>query len=177
MQQGSWITISARYNPLLVSTILVNYRIETFRSFLATIVVGDNELCPLENGLTQEDSARIRDWNSFVPPAINASILDIFSGHVEARPGSTAVCGWDAEFTYRELEDQADQLAKQLKSHGVGQGMLIPLCFEKSAWTVVAIIAVISTGAAFVLLDASQPETRLRFGPHIMPYLTAGYCQ
>ncbi|RAQ58613.1 nonribosomal peptide synthase [Aspergillus flavus] len=161
-QCGSWIAISASFNPLIVSTRWVNDYIEVFRSFLVALVVGDDELSAPENYLTPEDCARIRNWNSAVPPEINASILDVFSEQVKAHPGSTAVSGWDASLTYQELEDCADQLAYQLQSRGVGPGMLIPLCFEKSAWTVVAIIAVISTGAAFVLLDASQPEARLR---------------
>ncbi|THC88162.1 hypothetical protein EYZ11_012394 [Aspergillus tanneri] len=161
-QCGSWIAISANFNPLTISTMLVNDHIEMLRSFLVALVVGDDELCAPENYLTPEDSARIRRWNSAVPPEINASILDVFFEQVEAHPGSTAVSGWDASLTYQELQDCADRLANQLKAHGVGPGMLIPLCFEKSAWAVVAIIAIVSTGAAFALLDASQPEARLR---------------
>ena len=46
---------------------------------------------------------------------------------------------------------------------GVTPGMIVPLCFEKSKWTVVAVLGVLKAGAAFVFLDAeTQPEARLR---------------
>ena len=53
-------------------------------------------------------------------------------------------------------------LAIHLAASGIQCGMIIPLLFEKSVWTVVAMLAIMWTGAAFVLLDASLPEERLK---------------
>lgn len=57
----------------------------------------------------------------------------------------------------------ADSLAALLLAKGVTPGTIVPLCFEKSKWTVVGVLGVLKAGAAFVFLDAeTQPEARLR---------------
>lgn len=70
---------------------------------------------------------------------------------------------WDGNLTYGQLNDIADSLAGTLLSNGVITGMIVPLCFEKSKWTAVAVLGVLKAGAAFVFLDAeTQPEARIR---------------
>lgn len=53
-------------------------------------------------------------------------------------------------------------LANRLIDLGVRPGSMVPLCFEKSLWTTVAMLGVMKAGAAFVLVDASLPEPRLQ---------------
>ncbi|KAK2798735.1 hypothetical protein FQN49_008967, partial [Arthroderma sp. PD_2] len=64
--------------------------------------------------------------------------------------------------TYHELDQLSSALAEELVARGVGCEMIVPLHFQKSKWTAVAILAVIRAGAAFVLLDDSHPLPRLR---------------
>ena len=112
--------------------------------------------------LTKQDSDRIWEWNHAVVAPINDLVQDLISKNVQNLPEAQAVCSWDESFTYRELDNLSDQLAIHLTARGIGEGIIVPLCFEKSAWTIVAMLAVIKTGGAFNLLDAAQPETRLR---------------
>jgi amino acid adenylation domain-containing protein len=107
--------------------------------------------------------AQIRSWNDYELPRVEQCVHDIIQEHALHRPASTpAVCGWDASFTYRELDGAATALARHLvAAHGVGPEMFVPLCFEKSAWTVVAQLAVLKAGAAFVNLDPAHPDSRL----------------
>lgn len=73
------------------------------------------------------------------------------------------MCAWDGELAYGQLDEFSERLAHDLIEAGVTQGMIVPLCFEKSMWTVVGLLAVLKTGAAFTFLDAeTQPEARLR---------------
>ncbi|KAL2183691.1 non-ribosomal peptide synthetase [Thermothelomyces heterothallicus CBS 203.75] len=107
---------------------------------------------------------KIRSWNDYELPHVERCVHDIIEQHAFNRPASTlAVCGWDASFTYRELDRAATALARYLVSEGgVGPEVFVPLCFEKSAWTVIAQLAVLKAGGAFVNLDHSHPESRLR---------------
>ncbi|GKZ39921.1 nonribosomal peptide synthase, partial [Aspergillus brasiliensis] len=78
------------------------------------------------------------------------------------QPDAMAICAWDGELHYRELIQLATRLASWLVSCGVRPGMVVPLCFEKSLWTTVAMLGVLKAGAAFVMLDTSLPKQRLQ---------------
>jgi non-ribosomal peptide synthetase component F len=52
-------------------------------------------------------------------------------------------------------------LADYLSTRGIGPEVIVPLCFEKSLWAIVSLLAVLKAGGAFVLLDISQPVSRL----------------
>ncbi|EAQ90170.1 hypothetical protein CHGG_06789 [Chaetomium globosum CBS 148.51] len=102
-------------------------------------------------------------WNDYELPRVEQCAHNIIEQHALLRPASTpAVCGWDASFTYRELDESATILARHLVAQGgVGPEVFVPLCFEKSAWTIVAQLAVLKAGGAFVNLDPSHPSSRL----------------
>ncbi|KAK4184411.1 non-ribosomal peptide synthetase [Podospora australis] len=100
-------------------------------------------------------------WNGMGQslPRVEECVHDIIARHPGSRP---AVSGWDASFTYQELDTAATALARHLvTSGGIGPESFVPLCFEKSAWTVVAQLAVMKAGGAFVNLDPSHPDSRL----------------
>ena len=80
----------------------------------------------------------------------------------EAHPESSAVNAWDGNLTYGELDHRSSRLANILLQRGIGPEVIVPLCFDKSMWTTVAIFAVLKAGGAFLLLDLSFPLKRLK---------------
>lgn len=111
--------------------------------------------------LSKHDKQEILNWNYNAPPKTEACIHQVFEQQALRQPAAAAVSAWDVEFTYHELDDLSTQLAMDLLSLGVKPEMKIPLCFEKSGWTIVAMLGVLKAGAAFVLLDPSHPFQRL----------------
>ncbi|KAI1184609.1 hypothetical protein F5B17DRAFT_411345 [Nemania serpens] len=103
----------------------------------------------------------LHEWNSTVPVAVERCIHDVVKDHVLAVPHSPAICAWDGELTHRQLDELSTNLAHQLIDLGVGPEKVVPLCFEKSMWTVVAMFSVLKAGGAFVLLDPSLPDVRI----------------
>ena len=65
--------------------------------------------------------------------------------------------------TYRELEEAANRLAHLLAGQGVGPGGCVGLLVPRSAQAVVAILAVLKTGAAYVPIDPGLPAARIGF--------------
>ncbi|TLD19950.1 hypothetical protein PspLS_09529 [Pyricularia sp. CBS 133598] len=111
--------------------------------------------------LTETDRSRMWEWNSSVPAAVDRCIHDLIDDQVRARPkGTTAVCAWDGEFTYCELDRLTNRLAWHLMRLGVTEESLVPLCFDRSRWAVVAMLAVLKAGGAFVPLDPAQAAER-----------------
>ncbi|KAI2484863.1 EntF Non-ribosomal peptide synthetase module protein [Pyrenophora tritici-repentis] len=110
--------------------------------------------------LTYDEKQKIWAWNQHVPPAIERCIHNVFTDQARARPDAPAVCAWDGEMTYSELDALSSKLAGHLVQLGVKREDVVPLCFEKSMWTVVAMLAVLKAGGAFVLLDPDHPASR-----------------
>lgn len=109
------------------------------------------------------DSDQIWQWNAELPPTIDRCIHDIISEQAGTRPEKVAVSSWDGRFTYAEVESMSTRLALYLVAQGIVVGTIVPLCFEKSRWTIVALLAVIKAGGGFALTDpTSQPEARLK---------------
>ena len=67
------------------------------------------------------------------------------------------------ELSYGRLEHCATQLANHLRSLGAGPEMLVALCFERSPQFVIAALAIMKCGAAYLPLDSAHPTERLRF--------------
>ncbi|KAI1115946.1 hypothetical protein F5Y14DRAFT_408721 [Nemania sp. NC0429] len=103
----------------------------------------------------------IQEWNSTVPAAVERCIHDVVKEHALTSPHSPAVCAWDGGLTHGQLDELSTNLAHQLIDLGVGPEKVVPLCFEKSMWTVVAMFSVLKAGGAFVLLDPSLPDIRI----------------
>lgn len=114
-----------------------------------------------EGQLSVDDEERLWTWNAKVPIAVERCLHHVFEDQARASPTSPAICSWDANFTYGELNDLSSRLAGCLISLGVGQETLVPLCFEKSAWAVVAMLGVLKAGGAFVPLNPTQSESRM----------------
>ena len=113
--------------------------------------------------LSASDYEQIWTWNARVPEAANKTVHWLVEERVAVCPTATAISAWDGELTYGELDQLASILASRLREIGVGnETALVPLCFEKSLWTIVSMLAVLKAGGAFCLLDPSQPTARLQ---------------
>ncbi|QUC23447.1 uncharacterized protein UV8b_07688 [Ustilaginoidea virens] len=117
---------------------------------------------PLE-GVTAEDENQIWTWNKTVPKPTNRCIHEWVHEQVESHPDHVAVSAWDGELTYRQLDDISTCLSLHLIQTGTNPGSFMPLCFEKSVWVSVSMLASLKAGAAFVFLDPTHPESRLRY--------------
>ncbi|GFF89307.1 nonribosomal peptide synthetase 12 [Aspergillus lentulus] len=111
--------------------------------------------------VTQQDWGWLQKWNRDIPSAPTHCVHDLIQNRHLAAPNALAVMSWDGNLSYSELMTLSDRLAGELLLHGVKRGMPIPLLFEKSRWTTVAILATMKAGCAFVLLDPILPMRRL----------------
>ncbi|WP_082634718.1 non-ribosomal peptide synthetase [Mycobacteroides sp. H054] len=91
------------------------------------------------------------------------SIPELFHEHVTRTPEAVAVTHGVSSLTYRELDDSANRLAHLLIKQGVGSGQCVALLLNRSAEAIVAILAVLKTGAAYLPVDPSVPDARLEF--------------
>jgi amino acid adenylation domain-containing protein/FkbM family methyltransferase len=69
----------------------------------------------------------------------------------------------DGRLSYGELDRRANQLARHLRTLGVGPDVLVGLCMERSLEMVVGLLGILKAGGAYVPLDPAYPQERLRF--------------
>ncbi|KAI6783591.1 uncharacterized protein J7T54_005620 [Emericellopsis cladophorae] len=82
---------------------------------------------------------------------------------VRERPNAQAICSWDGQLTYQELDAMARTLAQVLVTdRGVGPEVAVGFCMDKSRWAIVAMLAILYAGGAVVPLGVQLPTERLR---------------
>lgn len=112
--------------------------------------------------ISPSDIQLIEAWNNQDLPKKLACIHELFEEVVRAQPEAPAICSWDGDFSYSQLDCLSTNLALHLQNLGVGPESIIPIMFEKSAWVHVAQLAILKAGGAVVCLDPSHPEGRIR---------------
>lgn len=148
---------------------LANEQAERVISLLKIIImsivggktVSDDTLAAIDM-VSQDDLDQIWNWNSVVPERVEALVHDIISETAHRFPDAPAICAWDGDLTYQQLDSLSTKLAFELVSLGVGPEKVVPLCFEKTRWMPVAMLAVMKAGGTSVALDSALPEERLR---------------
>ena len=95
------------------------------------------------------------------PPPVSIPVL--FEAQVARAPEAVAICCGERAWTYREVEEAANRLAHLLAGQGVGPGECVGLLFSRSAEAIIAILAVLKTGAAYLPIDPAVPAARMEF--------------
>ncbi|CUU59635.1 amino acid adenylation domain-containing protein [Parafrankia irregularis] len=115
-----------------------------------------------------EFSALTVDYAAGTAVAATASTLHgPFEAQAARTPDAVAVVAPDATtVTYADLDAAANQLAWLLRQRGVGPEVRVGICAERSVELVVALLAVLKAGGAFVPLDPDYPADRLAFMLH-----------
>ncbi len=92
-----------------------------------------------------------------------ASVHAVIEARAARESGSLAVSCGGVSLTYGELDQRSNRLAAHLRSLGAKRGEFVGICLERSVDLVVAVVAVLKTGAAYLPLDPAFPEERTRF--------------
>ncbi|WP_188113139.1 non-ribosomal peptide synthetase, partial [Mycobacterium simiae] len=96
-------------------------------------------------------------------PTCLLSIPELFGAQVARTPQDVAlVCG-STSWSYRQLDAAANRLAHLLASHEMGPGDVVALLFTRSAQAIIAMLAVLKTGAAYLPIDPTHPPARITF--------------
>ncbi|MGD0136413.1 MAG: amino acid adenylation domain-containing protein, partial [Bryobacteraceae bacterium] len=104
------------------------------------------------------------EWNSTERPYPRETPLaELVEAQVKRTPDAIAVVFGEQRLSYTELNNRANQLARELRKHGAGPDQLVGLCVERSAAMLVALLAIVKAGAAYLPLDSLLPAGRLAF--------------
>ena len=104
------------------------------------------------------------EWNATERPYPRETPLaEMVEAQVNRTPDAIAVVFGEQRLSYSELNKRANQLARELRRHGAGPDQLVGVCVERSAAMIVALLAIVKAGAAYLPLDFLLPAGRLAF--------------
>jgi amino acid adenylation domain-containing protein/non-ribosomal peptide synthase protein (TIGR01720 family) len=110
----------------------------------------------------EEQQTLLVAWNrTETPYPHEATLHGLFEARAAQSPEATALLFEGAPVRYRELAEQSHRLAHHLIAEGAQKGMTIGICIERSPAMIIALLAVLQTGAAYVPLDPTYPKERL----------------
>lgn len=122
---------------------------------------GSASMSELER-ISLSDVDKIRLWNEKVPDAVDGRVADKIHARRLSQPDTPAVCAWDGELSYAELDYRSDQVARYLSSLGVDEESMVGVHSEKSMWAIVAMLGILKAGGVVVPLGVQLPTERLR---------------
>ena len=158
-------SVSVDYQRELFDAVTIRRLLRQFETLLRGIA--DASATPISRLplLTPAERRQILvEWNDTCSEfAADATLHGLFEAHAARTPDAVAVSFAGVALSYRELNERATRLARLLRQSGVERGSLVALCLERSEALIVAILAILKAGAAYVPIDPAWPARRAQF--------------
>lgn len=163
-QQSDGLRGVVVYNTDLFDASAIASLRQHFQTLLAAIVANPDTRLSALPLLTAQEEQVLMSWNGNPTNyPTNACIHQLFEAQVKQQPMAIAMQSADKQFTYQELNQGSNQLARYLHKLGIKTEMPVGICLERTTETIAAMLAVLKAGGAYVPLDPSYPPERLRF--------------
>ncbi|MFC7519112.1 condensation domain-containing protein, partial [Herbaspirillum sp. GCM10030257] len=164
-EQHGCIRGAVEFAAALFEGATIQRYIDYLRNVLKGMVADDDQkIDELPMLGSSERTQLLVDWNgASVDYPQDRCIHQLFEAQAAVTPDAVAIIGQSVELTYAELDMRANQLADHLHQHGVGPGSHVALLLERSLELVVAELAILKCGAAYVPLDQNAPASRQAF--------------
>ncbi|MFD9035384.1 amino acid adenylation domain-containing protein [Streptomyces sp. NPDC059567] len=133
---------------------------------LLRILAADPDRRVARTGLLSErERERLTELNATAHPLpdTDATLATLFAAQVALTPDAPAVVFENTTLTYAELDRRAEALARRLRTRGAGPDRFVAVAVPRSAELMVALLAVLRTGAAYLPLDLDYPADRVAF--------------
>jgi len=159
------INIGFSYNAAILNDQYVQEISAHFEHVLMQMIEGKaNRVSEIKIMPDCEEQHIRLDFNKTASAFSNGkSITALFEEQVLTTPGATALVFESTVLSYRQLNEQSNQLANYLQRLGVGKDMLVPICIERGIKMVVGILGILKAGAAYVPVDPEYPLDRINY--------------
>jgi amino acid adenylation domain-containing protein/FkbM family methyltransferase len=109
----------------------------------------------------ETDDVLVEAWNDTAVDVPPATLVELIEQQVMRTPRAEAVVFGEKRLSFAELDLQANRLAALLLEHGAGPERFVGVAIPRSADLVVALVAVLKSGAAYLPIDVDQPTERI----------------
>ncbi|OKI59783.1 peptide synthetase [Streptomyces sp. CB00072] len=163
-QRGDRLSVDWSYRPDLLGPDDVRATAERFLGVLREFVADAARPVAGLDLLTGAERQRVLvEWNDTAAEVPDLSVAELFEAQAARTPGATALICGDEELSYAELDARANRMAHRLIEQGAGPERFVAVKLPRSAGLVVALLAVLKTGAAHVPVDPTLPQDRIDY--------------
>lgn len=163
-ESGGRISGTLEYSTALFSEQRMRRLLDHFSALLVQVTATPATRLNQIECLSAADQAQLAQWNaSNLPIPAGDSVHAMFAAQAARTPDLTAVEGRKASYSYRTLNQRADQLANYLIERGCGAQARVAVCVERDADMIVALLAVFKAGAIYLPLDPNNPVQRIAY--------------
>lgn len=164
-QTSGVLTAALEYSSELFDASTIARLAEHYLTLLQSIVAQPQQrLSQLSLLSDSEREQLLYTWNQ---PLGSSRLLESVSQRFEAQakrtPEALAVLMENEHLTYHELNQRVNQFARYLHAQGVGPGVCVGVCLERSVQMVVALLAILKSGGAYVPIDPNYPRERISY--------------
>lgn len=160
------ISVGANFDSNVVPVTQFHRLMDRFENILRQISTLGVQAKPayLLDTTSPADLEQIWSWNQSCVRRSEETIHKLFREVAARQPDAPAVCSWDGEFTYGQVDGLSTRIAHRLLKSGLHQNgqRIVPLFFQKSKWMSVCQIAVMKANATALGIDVSLPDGRLQ---------------
>ncbi|MFD6198493.1 amino acid adenylation domain-containing protein [Mycobacteriaceae bacterium NPDC060252] len=164
---GQELGLRVEYDTTLLDAAGIEALVERFRRILVDMGVGPARRVLSIDVLDSDEHDRLDSWGHRAELRRRApaprSIPEMFTRQVDRAPQAWALTFQGRSMTYRDLDQAANRLANLLASFGARAGECVALLLPRSDDAIIAILAVLKTGAAYLPIDPAVPRSRLEF--------------
>ncbi|MFI1018575.1 amino acid adenylation domain-containing protein [Streptomyces sp. NPDC020965] len=121
----------------------------------------DRRLSQFDIVAADERSTVLSTWGKNEVDVTRRTIPQIFEAQVHSRPDAPALVGTSGSLTYAELNCRVNRLARALIRRGIGPEDLVAIALPRSIDLVIATLAVVKSGAAYIPVDIDYPAQRI----------------
>ncbi|MHC1560102.1 amino acid adenylation domain-containing protein [Actinomycetospora sp. C-140] len=137
--------------------------LDRFTTLLDQVLADPEVAVPALDPLLPAEREAVTSGRDGAPADLgNVTVADMLAERAALVPDDLALVSGNVALTYRELDAAIDRTARLLRSRGAGPETVVALAVPRSAETVVALFAVLRTGAAYLPLELDHPAERLR---------------
>ncbi|AFC30793.1 Tyrocidine synthetase 3 [Paenibacillus mucilaginosus 3016] len=129
----------------------------------AVLEAPESTIAELEMITSAEKQELLETFNDTDADIAEGTIHGLIEAQAARTPEAAALLCGKQRFTYRELNERANRLARTLLAHDSAQGRIMAVLADRSADAVIAILAVLKAGGAYVPVDPEYPEERIRY--------------
>ncbi|MEO3860228.1 non-ribosomal peptide synthase/polyketide synthase [Acrocarpospora sp. B8E8] len=163
VEPGERLSLTAEYRPDLFDRVTAERLGDSMVRVFEAMIADPGQPVGSVDILTRDDRHTILEvWNDTAVPGEVSTVPAVFEAQVAASPDAIAVVAGPVTWTFAELNERANRLARLLVEHGAGPEEIVALSLPRTADYILAILAVLKSGAAYLPVDADLPSGRVR---------------
>ncbi|MFD1676437.1 amino acid adenylation domain-containing protein [Alicyclobacillus fodiniaquatilis] len=164
----SAIDFAFEYTTNLFTPETIQRMVQHFQQILQAVIADSEQKLGSIVMLTEaERHALLLEWNQTerdVPR--DRTVHELFESQASKSPDRLAVVYGEHRLTYQQLDEQSNQLARVLRDQGCASNQIVALIAEPSVELIIAILAVLKAGGAYLPIDPEMPNERIRYILH-----------